>query len=307
MEKTTRIDWLKSIARWTIGKTLYLSVPFTWMLPQAVALAREYDGPVIAGGPAVQLRPDVLKGLVKAVNQPCPVEPLLFHNPLATWTSKGCVNSCGFCAVPRLEGDFVQLPEWRLAPILCDNNLLASTRSHFNRVIDRLKLLPKETLRIQSVDFNQGLEARRLKPHHVRRLAELKAVKVRFAFDHVNHESAVAEAVKLCRSQGLKDFGIYVLIGFNDTPEDALYRLEKVRSWGIHPNPMRYQPLDTLAKNAYVSPAWDEEMLKAVVRYYSRLVWLGHISFEEYCAAKSISLNGSNISTPKEVATHAHH
>lgn len=283
-----RVDWLKSIAQWTIGKTLYLSIPFTWLLPQAKTLAESHDGPVAAGGPAVQLMPDFLKGSVKTINRQCPVEPLLFHNPLATFTTRGCVNSCGFCAVSKLEPDFIQLPEWRLAPIVCDNNLLAATRAHFNRVIERLKLLPDSTLKIQPVDFNQGLEARLLKPHHARRLAELKAVKVRFAFDHVNNESAVAEAVNLCRKHGLKDFGIYVLIGYHDTLEDASYRLEKVRSWGINPNPMRYQPLDGLVKNSHVSPAWDEMTLKAVMRYYSRLIWLGHISFKEYCATKSI-------------------
>ena len=287
-----KVDWLKSIARWTIGKTLYLSVPFTWLLPQAATLAEQHDGPVAAGGPAVQLLPDFLKGTVKTINPPAPLEPLLFHNPLATFSSRGCVNACGFCAVPRLEGDFIQLPEWRLAPIICDNNLLAATRSHFNKVIDRLKLLPKATLKIQPVDFNQGLEARLLKPHHARRIAELSAVKIRFAFDHVNHESKVAGAIELCQKHGLKDFGVYVLIGFNDSPEDAFFRLEKVRSWGISPNPMRYQPLDSLIKNQYIAPGWTEKLLRAFMRYYSRLIWLGHVSFEEYCAAKEISRLG---------------
>jgi len=302
-----QVDWLKSIAQWTIGKTLYLSVPFTWLLPQAKSIAEQHDGLVAAGGPAVQLMPEYLKGTVKTINPPAPVEPLLFHHPLATYSSRGCVNCCPFCGVPALEGDFVQLPEWRLAPIICDNNLLASTRSHFNKVIDRLKLLPDATLKIQPVDFNQGLEAKLLKPHHARRIAELKKVKVRFAFDHINHESKLAAAIDLCRKHGLNDFGVYVLIGFNDSPEDALYRLEKVRSWGISPNPMRYQPLDSLAKNSYVAEGWTETLLRAVMRYYSRLVWLGHVSFEEYCAAKSIGLSGPTINNHTEVIPHAHH
>ena len=219
-----KIDWLKSIAQWTIGPTLYLSVPFTWLLPQVRALAEKHDGPVAAGGPAVQLMPDYLKGTVKTLNPSVPIEPLLFHHPLATFSSRGCPNECLFCGVKKLEGSFVQLKEWRLAPILCDNNLLAATRAHFNRVIERLKCLPDATLRIQPVDFNQGLEAGLLKPHHARRMAELKAVKVRFAFDHINKESAVADAIRLCRKHGLKNFGVYVLVGYNDTPDDALYR-----------------------------------------------------------------------------------
>lgn len=282
-----KVEWSKKVAEWMIGRTLYLSIPFTWLLPTAKSLIEAHDGPVCVGGPAVQLMPDFFKGMAKEINPSCPVEPLLFHNLLATFTSRGCPNQCGFCAVPKLEGDFKQLLEWRLAPVICDNNLLAATRSHYNRVVDRLKLLSPATYKMQPVDFNQGLEARLLKPHHVRRLTELKAVKVRFAFDHVNDESQVAEAINLCRRHGLKDFGVYVLIGFNDCPDSALYRLEKVRSWGIMPNPMRYQPLDSLVKNSYVSPAWSEKLLKSVMRYYSRLTWLGHISFEEYCAKHS--------------------
>ncbi len=144
-------NWLKDIARWKIGSTLYLSVPFTWLLPQARQLALLHSGPVQAGGPAVQLMPEFLAD-VAAVNQPCPVEPLAIHNPFATFTSRGCPNACAFCAVPRLEGDLNELRDWRPAPIICDNNLLAASRKHFDRVIDRLKSMP-------GVDFNQGLEA----------------------------------------------------------------------------------------------------------------------------------------------------
>lgn len=273
--------WIKSIAQWQIGRTLYLSVPFTWLLPKARQTALLHRGPVKAGGPAVQLLPDYLAD-VAAVNEPCPVEPMMFHNLLATRTSAGCPNACGFCAIPIIEGKFVERDNWRLAPIICDNNLLAASRRHFDSVIDRLKMLP-------FVDFNQGLDARLLKPHHARRFAELKNVKMRFAFDGIKAEKSVTNAITLCRKHGLKDFGVYVLIGFNDTPHDALYRLEKVREWGIRPNPMRFQPLDALSKNRHVDVAWgDGLLLKHMVRYYSRLCWLEHIPFADYLAGAAV-------------------
>lgn len=267
-------DWLKSIAKWQEGGKLYLSVPFTWLLPRALEMAMRHPGPVQAGGPAVQLMPEYLAD-VAAVNQPCPVEPLAYHNPLATFTTRGCPNTCGFCAVPRLEGEFRELTDWRPAPIICDNNLLAASRTHFDRVIDRLKPLP-------FIDFNQGLEAKLLKPHHARRIAELKGVKVRFAFDHINAETSVADAIKLCRSHGLRDFGVYVLIGFNDTPADALYRLEKVWEWKAVSSPMRYQPLDALVKNRHVAPGWTHRQLQNTMRCYSRSAWTGQISIRDY-------------------------
>ncbi|UQZ90867.1 hypothetical protein C4J81_17280 [Deltaproteobacteria bacterium Smac51] len=269
--------WLKDIAKWEIGRTLYLSVPFTWLLPKARQLALLHKGPVQAGGPAVQLMPDYLAD-VAAVNRPCPVEPLLFHNPLATFTSRGCPNSCPFCAVPRIEGDLVELGrDWRPAPIICDNNLLAASRRHFGQVIGKLK-----DCDFPFVDFNQGLEARLLTPFHIYGLTMLKNPMIRFAFDHVNDEAAVADAISLCRKQGLKDFGVYVLIGFNDTPEDAQYRLEKVWEWGALPNPMRYQPLDSLEKNQYVQAGWTDTLLKDYMRCYSNSKRFGQLSIINY-------------------------
>ncbi len=268
--------WPKAITTWVIGKTLYISVPFTWLLPEARKLAEAHHGrgPVVAGGPAVALLPEALAG-VAHLDQESPVPPLAVVNPLATFTTRGCPNRCGFCAVPRLEGDFRELTTWEPRPIICDNNLLAASRIHFDRVIDRLKALPW-------VDFNQGLDARLFTHHHARRIAELNAAKVRFSFDHLKHEDAVAEAVALCHHHGLKDIGIYVLVGFHDTPADALHRLELVRSWGIRPNPMRYQPLDALTKNAHLGPGWDELEMLRLMQYWARLRWLEHIPYADY-------------------------
>ena len=73
-----------------------------------------------------------------------------------------------------------------------------------------------------------------------------------------------------------------MLIGFRDTPENARYRLEKVRSWGIRPNPMWYQPLNARKKNEYVAPGWAELELARMMDYYSRLRWYEHIPYEDF-------------------------
>lgn len=265
------LAWLKDIASWRIGKTLYLSVPFTWMIPKAREMARLHKGPVVAGGPAVDLNP----GSLPTGELPGDISPLQFHNPLATFTSRGCVNSCEFCAVPKIEGKLKELDFWPVKPVVCDNNLLACTQKHFDKVIDRLKALPW-------CDFNQGLDARRFKPNHARRLAELKAVQVRFSFDHIGLESVVADAFRLAQKNGLKDINCYVLIGFRDTPEEAEYKLKKVLEWGGLPNPMRYQPLDAMVFNSYIEPGWTEGQLKDMMRYYSRTNYLGWLPFGEY-------------------------
>lgn len=260
-------NWRKGIAQWVIKDTLYLSVVFTWDIPKAERIAAASKKKAVIGGPAAKLLGMEYKEL--------PYSPLAYHNPLATFTSRGCPNRCGFCAVPTIEGDLRELVDWEPCPIICDNNLLACSRKHFDRVVDRLKAMP-------FVDFNQGLEAELFTDYHASRMAELRSVKVRFAFDHVNDETVVMDAIGRARNHGLKDIGVYVLIGFKDTPDDAKYRLELIKSAGLSPNPMRFQPLDAVKKNSYVGKNWTEVQLANMMKYYSRLSWFEHIPFEGF-------------------------
>ena len=265
-------QWRKGIASWKVGKTLYLSVPFTWLMGEAESMAKAHKGKVVAGGPAVKLMGAPWADTPNIV----PFDTLAFHNPLATFTTRGCPNKCSFCAVPRIEGDFRELELWKPAPVVCDNNLLAASKKHFNRVID--SLLP-----FSACDFNQGLDARLFSSYHADQLARLKRPHIRFSWDSIKTESQVTDAVNLCKKYGFKDIGIYILLGFKDTPEDAKYRLETVRSWGLFPNPARYQPLDAMERNSYVAPGWTEKELRKMMKYYYRLGWLGNAcTYEEF-------------------------
>ncbi len=256
-------QWRKGLATWADGRKLYISVPFTWLVEDARKLAKKWDGDVVIGGPGIMEPSQFIE-----------FEPVFLHNPCATFTTRGCPNACSFCAVPKLEGDLKEIPDFRPAPLICDNNLLAASKKHIERVVAKIKQFP-------FVDFNQGLEARLFTSEVADLLGTLRC-KVRFAFDDWNCEAVVKDAVELCRSCTTKDIGIYCLIGYDDDPESARARLELVRSWGVLPNPMRYQTLDAKKKNEYVHPNWTEKKLAATMRYYSRLNWLGHIPFEEY-------------------------
>jgi hypothetical protein len=268
-------QWRKDIVQWRCGDTLYLSVPFTWLMEEAESIAAKHKGKVIAGGPAVKL----VGAPWAETPDECKFDVLSMHNPCATFTTRGCGNRCGYCAVPKIEGDFRELQTWKPAPIVCDNNLLMASKAHFERVIESLRPFP-------AVDFNQGLEARRFTRWHADLIATLHNPMIRFACDYANAKSSVADAVAIGRAAGLRNFGVYVLIGFNDTPDDALDRLNFVRSLDIRPNAQRYQPLDAKQKNAYVyrDGGWTEFELYRMAKYHNRLRWYEHIPYNEFLA-----------------------
>lgn len=269
--------WGSGLVEWTEGDTAYLSVVFSWLLPKAYSRAVWWATAgyhVRAGGPAVAFNPGYLAGVAEIGGA---VDALAHHNPDAMFTSRGCVRKCSFCAVPKVEGDLVELDTWPLRPIVCDNNLLACSMAHFNHVID--SLMP-----IRGVDFNQGLDARLLTRHHAEWIARLDLKAVRLAWDHTALEDQFLAAFWLLRNAGIAAglIHVYVLIGWNDTPADALYRLQTVADLGAYPNPMRYQPLGSLHKNEYVAPGWTDAELKRYMRYWSNLRITRRVPFAEF-------------------------
>lgn len=270
--------WVGGIAEWGDGNTAYLSVVFSWDLPRVYsrAIFLSLQGyRVLAGGPAVLANPNYLAGVAEISGEVR--DAISHHNSSATFTSRGCVRKCKFCIVPQIEGVLVELDSWPIRPIVCDNNLLACSRKHFDDVVDKLKPL-------SNVDFNQGLDVRLLTSYHANRLAELDFKCIRLAWDHIRDESIFRSAFKLLVDAGISanKVRVYCLIGFEDTPEDALYRLETIRDLGALPNPMRYQPIDTLRKNSYVSPNWTNSELVRYMRYWQNLRYTSRIPFQEF-------------------------
>ena len=277
--------WSGGVAEWIDGPTAYLSIVFSWNLPAAYSRAAWLHAQgyrVRAGGPAVALNPTYLADVAEIGGE---IDALSRHNPNATVTSRGCIRRCPFCAVPRIEGNLRELADWEPKPIVCDNNLLACSHAHFDRVIDRLKSL-------HSVDFNQGLDARLLTKYHADKLAELDLYCVRLAWDSVWMEGQFMTAFEHLRSAGIpkRYIRVYVLIGFDDGPADALYRLETVRNLGILPNPMRYQPLNSLRRDEYVAAnfGWSDAELRRYMRYWSNLIRVGAVPFKDFCNAEMV-------------------
>lgn len=280
MKKYNSSQWQKSPLVWHEGSTEYISVVFTWDLPKVRARIRQRALGIdryIVGGPAVKMLPNYFDGDPVEVQDECP-DVLQKYNPLATRTSQGCPNKCGFCAVDKIHPEFYEIENFPVAPMICDDNLLACSEKHFDEVIDRLKTL-------EGCDFNQGLDARLLTKYHAKRFAELKNPIIRLAWDNTTGEHYICGTIVNLVKAGIhrRNIRCYVLIGYEDSPGYAEYRLVMLRyAYGIMPNPMRYQPPGCLKKNEYVAPEWSHCELDRFMSYWANLRFTGGVPFEEY-------------------------
>lgn len=262
--------WPKKCFSWVDNRTLYISIPFTWELPKAMLQVQQRSflwDQVVVGGPAVYLMPGYFQAYDYVTEGRSLPGILQQINPLATRTTLGCIRRCKFCGVRDIEGDFVELDDWPDLPIICDNNLLAASVEHFDRVIGRL-------VEWKWADFNQGIDARLLTEHHAKRLAEIKKPTIRLALDSMAYQDQWSEAFSLLRSAGIAKSNIrtYALIGFDSDPDEAWQRCEWVEQQGGLALPMWFHPLHTLKKNQVTQRqaemGWNDYERRRIMKWY---------------------------------------
>ncbi len=269
MSKTDsgQITWSrKPITIWDSKlNVMKVSIVFTWQLPGVLEMLRKpHFIKYLVGGPAVKLMPDYLPKEVVSTDDDG--DWLSRHNPEATRTSLGCPNACPFCAVHTTEGKHRELKTWPPGRVLCDSNFLGCSRKHRERVYKSLR-------NTQKIDFNQGMEAKRLTDWDIDQLRGLSMRTIRFAWDHPSSETPVMDALARCIEHGVPKniFSIYLLVGFKETLDEALYRFNTLHD--KYPQvslfAMRYQPLDTTKRDTYCPPQWDEKTLWKFSRYWN--------------------------------------
>ena len=282
-----KIDWQKVPVYLNLKSKVYVSVVFTWHLKLVREFAISTKKRITVGGPAVKIMPDYFSDLpnVKVGIRP-PINFIEAHNPLATFTTRGCPNTCTYCAVPKLEPEFIELQNYPIKPLVCDSNFLAASQCHIESFISKAEQLP-------FVDFNQGLDARLFTEEHAKLFKRLPRPIIRFAMDTKDREGDTFRAIGLCKKYGFNNIAIYILINHEETPDEALYKLEYIKSLGVNTFPMRYQPLWSLEYNEHVSDKWSYQFgehankwLKEVCRYYSMYRRLGISSFDIWMDAR---------------------
>lgn len=162
------------------------------------------------------------------------------------FTTRGCIRKCPFCVVPKKEGAIRPVGDiydfWRGQDrlMLLDNNLTALP-DQFERIC---KQLIKERVR---VDFSQGLDIRLITAEMAQLLSQIRLWKrIHFAFDNIALEKQVREGIKILIDNGVAAHKLmfYVLIGFDSSPDEDLYRVELLRGLGVDAFVMPYNKDD---------------------------------------------------------------
>lgn len=158
--------------------------------------------------------------------------------------TRGCPRGCGFCHVEAKEGrcsykvaDLSEFWRGQKRIILSDPNILACK--------DHMELLEQLRDSKARVEFNQGLDIRLINDRNLELLRQIRLDKIHFAFDRWQDKDIIEPRLrefigKTCYSRSKGRVMVYILVNFDTTLEQDLYRIQLCRELNIAPYPMIY-------------------------------------------------------------------
>jgi len=212
---------------------IYASKIFNFT-PDYDAWPAKLDCPVIKGGTGY----DIKSRLPDEVDQMWPDYTLYPSCDYALgFLTRGCINNCPWCIVPEKEGNLRPDRAWTdimrsdsRKIVFLDNNVLASDFG-----INQLDLLmqfnahfPRESI---TIDFNQGLDARKINRELAKFLCALKWQRyIRLACDNQAMIDSVCRAIRLIR-RIRKSQEIFVYLLITENIMDAVARVDVLRGF----------------------------------------------------------------------------
>ena len=206
---------------------VHVVVTFTWDIERGKWLRDAWqdvtDKPVKIGG--------------VAFDDPCTGDfiPGLYLKHGVTVTSRGCVNACPFCLVPKREGRLREIENFAAGNIIQDNNFLACSKAHKRRVYDMLKGQ-------HAIRFSGGLESEYLSEWDVE---EMRGLRINALFLACDSRARIKPFLNACEKLTRAGFSqnkifCFVLIGKDMNEEED--RLQTVFRAGALPFAQLEQP-----------------------------------------------------------------
>ena len=158
--------------------------------------------------------------------------------------TRGCPRGCDFCHVKDKEGrrsykvaDLSEFWGGQKNIVLCDPNILACK--------DHMELLEQLRDSKATVNLNQGIDIRLINDRNLKLLQQIKLDHIHFAFDRWQDkdiiEPRLRDFVKATGyNRGKGHVMCYILVNFDTTIEQDIYRIQLCRELNISPYPMIY-------------------------------------------------------------------
>jgi len=232
------VEWYSGIEHYN---RVYMSKIFAFT-PDETRVIQSDE--VVRGGSGYKL---FNQWLPKEIEHICPDYSLypMFSDAYGFLT-RGCVNKCSFCIVPKKEGDIrkhadiTEFLDGRKSAILMDNNVIASDwgLSQIEKII---------SLKVK-VDFNQGIDCRLIaRDKSIAKL--LKRVSwiryIRMAYDSSAITEEVKTAIAYLKEAGIPAYKMFFYMLVKDGQiKDAEMRALNLDFLGCKPFAMPYRDLD---------------------------------------------------------------
>lgn len=126
-----------------------------------------------------------------------------------------------------------------------------------------------KTPKARYLDFNQGVDGRKINDDNMTQLARLAIKPLRIAFDDIKLKDTYYAAVRTAHRHGIKEISNYILFNYKDKPEDLYERLkiniELNRELGIQifSFPMKYSPINRTDRS-YIGVNWTKKSIRAI-------------------------------------------
>lgn len=203
----------------------------------------QYTCEVVKGGTGYDMHAE----LPEEVDRMCPDYSIYPQFKAAYgFLTRGCPNRCPWCIVPKKEGAiraYSDIEDWlcgRKEAVIMDNNIIAHQHG-----LEQLEKIAGMGIHI---DINQGIEAGRITPEIAGLLSRVKFSRyIRIACDTRSALPAVETAVERMRSAGIRPDKVFCYVLVRDV-DDALYRIERLRSLGVQPFAQPYRDYRNMAE-----------------------------------------------------------
>jgi organic radical activating enzyme len=188
--------------------------------------------------------------------------------------TRGCPRGCPFCIVAKKEGrksvKVADLSEWwngQKNIELLDPNILAC-RDH----MDLLKQLADSKAK---VNINQGADCRLLTEDNIQALNKVDIKMLHFAWDLMRESDKVLIGLTLYAKHGAiqdeRKRRVYVLVNYDTSMEENLYRVYKLRE-------LKYDPYVMI----YDKPNANREIKRMARWVNNKFIWRSCDRFEDY-------------------------